>query len=450
LEKKTGDGTVPYESAVYPSVAGWAYLCNYESSNDHASLIKDFAKSYIVPFLKGEGSGSSAKASFEATVNAPELSFSSTGSIRFLVTDPSGSKTGIDPATSDSLEQIAGSGAVFVGDSGSVGIESPVQGTYQVSYFGSLQRDFSLGLGYKDDSTTELLSFRGFCPAAARTFSVAVNPTGAPRITVTPPAKAPTNLQANPYTSGTEKTRLTWTATGEAGLTGYNIYAVAELEPYFTKVTTVGAGTTTYDTADALSSSSATTVKTYAVAAVKTGGIESFFSNLAQNNDRDHDGLTDAEEPGLGTDPIKADTDGDGLKDGDEQAYNTNPLVKDTDGDGYNDYAEIQAGTDPLDPQSMPATTRYVEPAGACGTKTPCYTTLQAALNAATDGDTIQAAKTLSPAEPVWSKTGTVTIIGGWKTDFSAKDGTTSMYAPRATGGGGVKVEPNVKIIPKP
>jgi len=71
-------------------------------------------------------------------------------------------------------------------------------------------------------------------------------------------------------------------------------------------------------------------------------------------------------------------------------------------------------------------------------------------LNAAADGDTIQAAKTLAAEKPVWAKTGTVTISGGWKTDFSAKDGSTSMYAPKATGGGGVKVQPNVKIIPKP
>jgi len=39
-----------------------------------------------------------------------------------------------------------------------------------------------------------------------------------------------------------------------------------------------------------------------------------------------------------------------------------------------------------------------------------------------------------------------VTISGGLKPDFSAKDGTTSMYAPKATGGG-IKVQPNVKVI---
>jgi len=129
----------------------------------------------------------------------------------------------------------------------------------------------------------------------------------------------------------------------------------------------VGAGVTSYDTADAWSSTSATTVKTYAVAAVKTGGIESFFSNLVQNNDRDHDGLTDAEEPALGTDPTKADTDGDGLKDGEEQAYGTNPLVKDTDGDTYSDYVELQAGSDPLDPESIPESRTDIQANGSDG-----------------------------------------------------------------------------------
>ncbi len=92
----------------------------------------------------------------------------------------------------------------------------------------------------------------------------------------------------------------------------------------------------------------------------------------------------------------------------------------------------------------------YVEPLGKCGELTPCYSTIQGALNAAGDGAMIKVAKTTSPEGPVWGKTGTVTISGGWKEDFSAKDGMTSIYAPRVTGGGGVKVQPNVKIIPKP
>lgn len=58
--------------------------------------------------------------------------------------------------------------------------------------------------------------------------------------------------------------------------------------------------------------------------------------------DSDGDGLTDAEEDLLGTDPNNADSDGDGLGDGDEvNTYGTNPLLSDTDGDGLSDGMEI-------------------------------------------------------------------------------------------------------------
>ena len=70
----------------------------------------------------------------------------------------------------------------------------------------------------------------------------------------------------------------------------------------------------------------------------------------ASDPDADSDGLCDALESELGTDPNLKDTDGDGLEDGDE--YNnrkTDPTLADTDGDGLNDGDEIERGTDPLD-----------------------------------------------------------------------------------------------------
>jgi hypothetical protein len=88
---------------------------------------------------------------------------------------------------------------------------------------------------------------------------------------------------------------------------------------------------------------------------VAENGTESFFSDAALNNDRDHDGLTDALETELGTDINTPDTDGDGLTDGEEYwNYGTNPLLADTDDDGYSDFIEIMAGSDPLDPDSIP------------------------------------------------------------------------------------------------
>ena len=72
-------------------------------------------------------------------------------------------------------------------------------------------------------------------------------------------------------------------------------------------------------------------------------------------DDTDADGLTDAGELALGTEPYVRDTDRDGLLDGDEaHARLTDPLDPDTDGDLHADGTEADAGSDPLDPLSVP------------------------------------------------------------------------------------------------
>lgn len=68
--------------------------------------------------------------------------------------------------------------------------------------------------------------------------------------------------------------------------------------------------------------------------------------------DTDGDGLTDAQEAQIGTDPTRADTDGDGLTDGEEVRFGLDPLNPDTDGDGFADGQELQQQTNPLDPDS--------------------------------------------------------------------------------------------------
>jgi len=102
--------------------------------------------------------------------------------------------------------------------------------------------------------------------------------------------------------------------------------------------------------------------------------------------DFDGDGLSDADEYALGTDPLNPDTDGDGLLDGGsitvtsadprysafaaagivftddgpertfygEDHFGTDPLNPDTDFDGFNDGTEVFFGSNPVDETSLP------------------------------------------------------------------------------------------------
>jgi hypothetical protein len=83
-----------------------------------------------------------------------------------------------------------------------------------------------------------------------------------------------------------------------------------------------------------------------------TNAQEAALGTNPNDPDTDDDALFDGDEVRLGTNPLNPDTDGDGLKDGDEVRLKTNPLDPDTDHDGLKDGAEVQMGTNPLNPDT--------------------------------------------------------------------------------------------------
>ncbi len=93
------------------------------------------------------------------------------------------------------------------------------------------------------------------------------------------------------------------------------------------------------------------------------GETNPLAGNGADDLDTDGDGLPDAVEVALGTNPLNPDTDGDGIRDGEEvlpgrDGFVTNPLDADSDDDGLSDGRETGAapgpgtGTDPTNPDS--------------------------------------------------------------------------------------------------
>ena len=69
--------------------------------------------------------------------------------------------------------------------------------------------------------------------------------------------------------------------------------------------------------------------------------------------DTNSNGIPDLLEPMIGSDPT-ADFDMDGLSNAREILLGTDPMRQDTDGDGWWDEAEMSVGSDPLDPKSRP------------------------------------------------------------------------------------------------
>jgi PKD repeat protein len=111
--------------------------------------------------------------------------------------------------------------------------------------------------------------------------------------------------------------------------------------------------------------------------------------------DGDTDGLTNAEEYELGTDPCLKDSDGDGMEDGQEVEYGLDPLTDDADGDadgdGYSNYYEYSLDCDPVQP---PATI-YVDAtigsdATGDGSRGNPYKTVATAMGIGCVGDTIR------------------------------------------------------------
>jgi hypothetical protein len=78
----------------------------------------------------------------------------------------------------------------------------------------------------------------------------------------------------------------------------------------------------------------------------------------------------------------------------------------------------------------------YVESSGACGGKTPCYSTIQQAINAANSGDTIKLAQGIYAETFILNSGKQLILPGGWDAGFTTQTPrTTAIRAPIVTNG---------------
>ncbi len=353
-----GDGTVGISSATWPCEDGFA-SCKGTKTAPHAALIGVF-KNELVQFLKGDtleqkiSTNSDKSLEVSTSLESPgknAISLFINGRVQPYIVNPDGKGSGINPKSGNGVNTIKKTTVSIGVDAGTISIENPINGTYTVYLKGIYNEDFNLHIGYVDKKENKFLDYAGFNHADTTSFIFTLDSTTQEKIVINHSPLPPTNLQADAVDAEGFKTRLAWKSS--AGVAGYNIYSKEDDEPYLKLI-----GNTKkqyYETDHPWAENASIKTRIYTVSAVKKNGKESFLSNMAENNDRDHDGLTDEKEFALGTDVNNFDSDGDTLKDGEEHIYGTDPLKADTDEDLYNDYVEVKAGSDPLSKESIPS-----------------------------------------------------------------------------------------------
>ncbi|MGD9730863.1 MAG: LamG-like jellyroll fold domain-containing protein [Desulfamplus sp.] len=354
----SGDGTVLLnESALFPYNKGWA--SKQVGEGEHAELVKVFSNE-IVKFIKGdpvfETKTKSKTVRTEEEESSSYLAFSFSGRAQGYLTDSSGVGIGINPQTNLLENNFTDGEVIFLSDSGSISVNNSVNGTYKLDITSIYEEDYNLNISYAGSEINASIDLHGFNYAGMQSIYITLDSFAANPITVTMNPAVPTGFTANiaAGAAGQSITRLAWSSSTDTSVKSYKVYGKPADDTYFSYL---GSSTeASYLTTNAWAGNEETPVWQYAVSAVKQDGTESFLSEIVENNDQDHDGLTDAEEIEGGSLVNNPDSDGDGLNDSKEYGLSTNPVKADTDGDTYSDYAEIQAQSDPLDSSSVPTT----------------------------------------------------------------------------------------------
>ncbi len=257
----SGDGTVPEVSAQYPCSDGWA-SCKW-TSGAHMKLINTARNLIIDDLYPGQASPQRLFAAAAAPAT-PSIQITYTGLVQPHLVDPQGHVVGLDYSTGDLVNDVPDASVNLDNGIGNITIPAPLEGTYTLSMKSYYSGDFSVRVSYVDESQIATENFKAFNSSATGLYTFVLNSASEDKIILTTTPLPPTDLQADAVDSAGLKTVLIWNASASTGVTGYNIYAKYDDEPYLAQI-----GTTTdtsFNTGDAWDENSSIKTRIYAVA----------------------------------------------------------------------------------------------------------------------------------------------------------------------------------------
>jgi hypothetical protein len=283
-----GDGTVEVSSVEWsPSVD----KVKARKTAKHLELISVYSDD-LVSFVSGKATtasvtGSAAQAPAETTDGSTAtLSVRVLGQSQLYLVDPQGRGSGLNPSTGKVEQAIPGASVDLNVDGGAVGLTDPPDGRYTIQLSGSSTSEAALTIQYGDSTATTSETYWLFNHGATLSITFVLDSTGITKVSVDHTPAPPSGLVADFMGSGTLMTTLSWHASADSSVTGYNIYSKRTDEPYLSQIgTTPG---TSFSTTDAWVVDVTIPTRMYTVSAVTADGSESFLSEYARNEDRDY------------------------------------------------------------------------------------------------------------------------------------------------------------------
>ncbi|WP_052566686.1 lectin-like protein [Candidatus Magnetobacterium casense] len=292
IETINGDGTVVAKRAIEPfNDATGNPSIDYEegSFGSHGLLpASEELKDKIFAYFTGRNPIRSAtKDVTRDTVPTTTLSFYLTGGVQPYMTDPQNRTEGVNFTTNQIEENIPDATLGLGGTSSSIFINNPVNGNYTVDLKGNAglftvdASSFNLSSG-SEATTTK----KGFYRNGIFNLSLALD-TNTGVLTINSKVAPPTDVKSQ---NNSGKTRLTWTPSTTADVTGYNIYGKTFDQDGFTLLASTDKDATSFDTGKDWASTDTATVWYYVVTAFDSDVTESLWDTTTAN-----------------TNPIKAD-----------------------------------------------------------------------------------------------------------------------------------------------
>ncbi|MBF0344872.1 MAG: PKD domain-containing protein, partial [Nitrospirae bacterium] len=290
-----GDGTVVPDRAkeTFNDINGKPSIDYEEGSfTSHGTmpsseLLQKKILTYLNPNSNASSMQSVTKYSKRDTAPTTTLSFYLTGGVQPYMTDPQKRTEGVNFTTSQVEQNIPDTTLKLLGNSSSIFINNPVNGTYTIDLKGNAGLftvnavSFNLANGLGAETTKN-----GFYKNGIFNLWLTLD-TNSGVLTITSKVAPPTDVKAQ---NNGGKTRLTWTPSATASVIGYNIYGKTFDQDGFTILASTGKDTTSFDTGKDWASSDTATVWYYVVTAFDSDVTESLWDTTVSN-----------------TNPIKAD-----------------------------------------------------------------------------------------------------------------------------------------------